>query len=152
MNFQDDLAENVSVTSGSMSPDLVYGCPNSPDWDSDIDDWTEDEEFSENNKELGEVNTKGLQKVWEWPCWEGMFFSGSVGCRGSAHDSQQLEHSKELRATWRAFLLPHKERAHFPRRGGGPWARLFFGGGGARGAPCRDSFSRSRGSKAGQAD
>ena len=34
-----------------MSPDLgdmsKYGCPKSPDWGSDIDVWTEGEEFSE---------------------------------------------------------------------------------------------------------
>ena len=95
MNFQDDVDENVSVTSGSMSPDLgdvwMYGCPKRPYWDSDFEVWTEGEELSENNEEVSKLNTKGLQKVWARPCWEGMcHFSGFSGCRGNA--GQQLEH------------------------------------------------------------
>ena len=76
-----------------MSPDLgdmwKYGCPKSPDWDSDLDVWTEGEEFSEDNEEISKVNTKGLQKVWDGPCWD-VSFSGSLGCRRNAHDGQQL--------------------------------------------------------------
>ena len=39
--------ENTSGSSGSTFPDLGdtwrYGCPRSPDWDSDVDSWTESE-------------------------------------------------------------------------------------------------------------
>ena len=39
--------ENASVSSGSLSPRLGdtwrYGCPKSPDWDSDVDSWTDSE-------------------------------------------------------------------------------------------------------------
>ena len=40
---------------------------------TDIDVWTEGEEFSENNEEVSKVNMKSLQKVWEGPCREGMW-------------------------------------------------------------------------------
>ena len=64
MHFQSDVDESVSVTSGSMPPDLgdmwKYGCPKSPDWSSDIDVWTEGEEFSEDV-------TRNLRQVWEGP-------------------------------------------------------------------------------------
>ena len=43
VDFQGDVDDNVSVTSGSMSLDLgdmwKHGCPKSPDWDGDIDVW-----------------------------------------------------------------------------------------------------------------
>ena len=40
---------------------------------------------------------KTLQKVWEGPCWEGMwYFLDLWGCCGIAHDSQHLECAEEV--------------------------------------------------------
>ena len=93
MHFQSDVDESVSVTSGSMSPDLgdmwKYGCPKSPDWGSDIDFWTEGEEFSEDV-------TRNLRQVWEGPllgrnvALSGAL-SGALGCPRNASDGQQME-------------------------------------------------------------
>ena len=67
--FQGEVDDIFSVTSGSMSPDLgdlwKYGCAKCPDWDSDIDVWTEGEEFSEDF-------TRNLRQVWVGLCWEGI--------------------------------------------------------------------------------
>ena len=76
--FQADVDEHVSVSSGILSPALGdvwrYGCPKkSPNWDSDIGVWAGSEGIDEDNEEVSEVNTKGLRKVWEGPCWEGMW-------------------------------------------------------------------------------
>ena len=49
------------------------------------------------------ASVKSLQTVWEGPfCVEkNVAFSVPLGCRGKAHDSQQLECRKEARATRR---------------------------------------------------
>ena len=46
-------------------------------------------------------------------------FSGPMGCCGLAHDNLRLECSGEVRAAWRALLLPHWEGAprSYKRRG-----------------------------------
>ena len=69
MEFQCDVDESISMSSGSLSPDLgdmwMYGCPKSL-WDSDICIWTEDEEISGND-------TRSLRQVLEGPCREGLW-------------------------------------------------------------------------------
>ena len=54
--------ETASVSSGSLSPDFGdtwrYGCPKSPDWDSDVESWTESEGTS--SSELREHNVESL--------------------------------------------------------------------------------------------
>ena len=76
MEFQGDVDESISVSSGSLSPDLGmwrYGCPKSPDCDSDIDFWAGSEGKDEDSEEIREEETKGLRKDCEWPSWEGMW-------------------------------------------------------------------------------
>ena len=72
---------------------------------------------------LASMMVKSLQKIWEGPCWEGMWpFSGSLRCCGLAHDSQHLECPEEVWAARRALLLPCKERTRRLQGDGGLWA------------------------------
>ena len=65
-------------------------------------------------------------------------FSGPLGCCGNAYDSQQLEYPQEVRATWRALLLPHQERASHPEGDGGLLPQHSFG---SRGIVCHVRFA-----------
>ena len=49
------------------------------------------------------ASVKSLQTAWEGPFWveKNVAFSGLLGCRGTVHNSQQLECRKEARATRR---------------------------------------------------
>ena len=79
---------------------------------------------------VSKVSTESLQKVWEGPCWEGMwpFFCGSLGCCGDC-SRQPAAGTVEVRATWRALLLPHKRRSWgHPQGGGRTLGALFLGG------------------------
>ena len=78
---QGDVDESISMSSGSLSPDLGamwrYGCRKRPDWDSDIGTWTEDQEISGNDTRstasLGSAHSgKGGGPFWilgtSWDC------------------------------------------------------------------------------------
>ena len=55
------------------------------------------------------IGARSLPKVWGRPCWEGVFFSGCIGCCGFARDSQLVEFPEELWAGRRALLLPRQK-------------------------------------------
>ena len=76
------VGDNVSISSGSLSPSLGemwrYGCPRSPDWDSHGDGGGEIDDGAE-EKEVSEKVTSNTRYVLEGP----------------------------LSAAVRAFLVPH---------------------------------------------
>ena len=110
MEFHGDVVENISMSSGSLS--LAFedmwrnGCTESPDWDSDIDMWTEGEEISEDD-------TRSLQQVWRGPCWEGL---------RPCLDPRDVLRMRTTASRWNVPCtcgpydeLPHRERANNPR-------------------------------------
>ena len=91
MEFQRDVDENNSVSSGSLSPELVdvwrYSCPKSPDWDNDIDLL---DRGRGSQRRRHEESATSLERAL---VGRALALSGSSGCLEDAHDGQQMEGS-----------------------------------------------------------
>ena len=92
MDLTDDFEGNIFMSSGSLSPDMedmwVYGCPKSPNWDSEVDLGTEGEESNagtSSDDEYEEHNVVNLSLevvVQGWSGWVVRFFLRIVNLRG----------------------------------------------------------------------
>ena len=78
MDLEGDVDGSTSMSSGNLSPDpgkmWRYGCPKSPDWDSDVDLGTEGEESSagtssDEKYEERNVRNLSLEVVEGWSGW-----------------------------------------------------------------------------------
>ena len=78
--FAPDGSRELLCVSGSHSPDLGdrwrYGCPKSPDWDSDADSWTQSEGTSSKLREHS-VESHALQVIEQ--SWSGEKISFFLG-------------------------------------------------------------------------
>ena len=109
-----------SVSSGSMSPDLGdvwrQGCPESLEWEGDLELGSADEDAEGDNAGLADENEgegleDSLKQAIESPLWVLVRdFLSSADVLEIAHYRTQVECSKTIRSLCRIVILPHEKR------------------------------------------